>query len=241
MANPGNVLCDLVAQLQDRKTGRVRIPGFYDDVRPIEDWERREFAALPFDEAEYAASLGVSELFGEEGYTSLERVWARPTCDVNGIYGGYAGAGAKTVLPAWAGAKVSMRLVPDQKPETIARQFEAFIREIVPAGVSVEVSSVHGADPVIVEASGPIFEAMTIALEEVWGKRPVLVREGGSIPIVAVFAEILEVPVLLAGFGLEDDNLHSPNEKFNISHFYNGIRTSVRLLDLLGATEASAK
>jgi acetylornithine deacetylase/succinyl-diaminopimelate desuccinylase-like protein len=237
VANPGNALAHIVAQLVDRETGRVQIPGFYDEVVPLEKWERDGFGELPFSEAEYCAELGIEETFGEEGYTTLERVWARPTCDVNGIYGGYQGEGAKTVLPSWAGAKVSMRLVPKQNPERIAQLFSDYVQQIAPRGVTVEVKSLHGAESVLIDAQGPIVEAAMGAQKDVWGKRPVLVREGGSIPIVATFSQVLEVPILLMGFGLNDDQLHAPNEKFNISHFYNGIRTSVRLLDRAGVSD----
>ena len=179
------------------------------------------------------------ELFGEEGYTTRERAWARPTCDVNGIFGGYMGKGAKTVLPSWGGAKVSMRLVPDQEPAKIAKLFTDHVQKAAPKGVTVEVSYLHGADPVVVEASGPIVDAAMDAMAEIWGARPVRIREGGSIPIVSTFAQVLGAPVLLLGFGLNDDGLHSPNEKFNISHFYNGVRSVARLLDRLGELELS--
>jgi acetylornithine deacetylase/succinyl-diaminopimelate desuccinylase-like protein len=231
--NPLNALCHIVDGLRDATTGKILIPGFYDDVRPLESWERDEFAKLPWDEAAYKTELGVPSVFGEEGYTTRERASARPTCDVNGIFGGYMGKGAKTVLPSWGGAKVSMRLVPDQDPKKIARQFEDHVKALAPAGVTVEVTALHGADPVIVEVKGPIVDAALDAMEEVWGARPVRIREGGSIPIVSTFASVLQCPVLLLGFGLNDDGLHSPNEKFNISHFYNGIRSIVRLLDRL--------
>ncbi len=233
VTNPLNALGQIIAKLRDEKTGRILIPGFYDDVRPLEEWERKEFGSLPYDEEAYRSELGVAELFGEEGYTTRERTWGRPTCDVNGIFGGYMGKGAKTVLPSWGGAKISMRLVPDQNPKTIAKLFGDYIRSIAPAGVTVEVESLHGADPVVVEAKGPIVDAALDAMEEIWGARPVRIREGGSIPIVSTFASVLGTPVLLLGFGLNDDGLHSPNEKFNISHYYNGIRSVARLLDRL--------
>ncbi len=234
VANPGNALCRIVGELVDPATGRVKIPGFYDAVRPLEEWERKEFAALPFEEAEYKGELGISETFGEEGYTTLERSWARPTCDVNGLWSGYQGVGAKTVLPAKAGAKVSMRLVPDQDPQTVAGLFSDYVQSIAPSGVTVEAEYLHGAGAVLIDIGGPIAECAMQAQEEIWGKRPVRVREGGSIPIVDVFAKVLGKPILLLGYGLPDDRLHSPNEKFNISHFYNGIRTTVRVLDLVG-------
>lgn len=233
VANPGNVLATIVASLRDAHTGVVQIEGFYDQVRPLADWERAEFAALPFDEASYREDLGIPATFGEEGYTTLERAWARPTCDVNGLFGGYQGAGAKTVLPAWAGAKVSMRLVPDQHPDEIARLFEAHVRKVTPPGVTVEVQHLNSAMPVLVDTQGPIAEAALAAMGDIW-RRPVRVREGGSIPIVATFADMLKAPILLLGFGLADDRLHSPNEKLDIDNFYGGIRAMVRLFDRLG-------
>jgi acetylornithine deacetylase/succinyl-diaminopimelate desuccinylase-like protein len=233
VANPGNVLASIVGQLRDPRTGVIQIPGFYDKVRPLEEWERAEFAALGFDEEAYRNDLGIPAVFGEEGYTTLERAWARPTCDVNGIFGGYQGAGAKTVLPGWAGAKVSMRLVPDQDPLEIARLFQEYVGQLTPAGVEVEVSHLNSALPVLVATDGPIVEAALEAMADIW-RRPVRVREGGSIPIVATFAEVLKVPILLLGFGSTDDRLHSPNEKFNIANFYGGIRAMVRMFDRLG-------
>jgi acetylornithine deacetylase/succinyl-diaminopimelate desuccinylase-like protein len=233
VANPLNALCEIVAKLRDSRTGKVLIPGFYDDVRPLQDWERQEFAKLPFDEEAYRTELGVPEVSGEQGYTTRERAWARPTLDVNGIFGGYQARGAKTVLPSWGGAKVSMRLVPDQAPEKVARLFTEHVHQVAPPGVVVEVSYLHGAEAVAVEAEGPLVEAAMAAMTDVWGVRPVRIREGGSIPIVSTFAKVLGAPVLLLGFGLTDDGLHSPNEKFNISHFYGGIRSVVRLLDRL--------
>ncbi|MDX1501314.1 MAG: dipeptidase [Thermoanaerobaculia bacterium] len=234
VANPANAVAEIVSRLVDFDTGRVQIPGFYDDVRPLEQWERQEFAALDFDPDAYRSGLGVAADWGEQGYSILERAWARPTCDVNGIFGGYAGEGAKTVIPARAGAKVSMRLVPDQKPKEIARLFTEYVESVAPRGVVVDVEYHHGANPVLIETEGPICEAAMAAQEDVWGRPPVRIREGGSIPVVGTLADVLEVPVVLIGFGLPDDRLHSPNEKFNISHFYNGIRTTVRLLDRAG-------
>jgi acetylornithine deacetylase/succinyl-diaminopimelate desuccinylase-like protein len=234
VANPANALCQVIAQLQDPKTGKVLIPGFYDDVLPLQDWEREEFAALPFDEPAYMKDLEIDQVFGEEGYTTLERTWGRPTLDVNGLFSGYQGEGAKTVLPARAGAKVSMRLVPNQDPEKVAHLFADYVKTLTPPGVHIETSGVHGAQPVLIDIRGPIADAAMAAQEDIFGARPVRVREGGSIPIVASFSDVLEVPTLLMGFGLPDDRLHAPNEKFNISHFYNGIRAVVRLLDRAG-------
>ncbi len=231
VANPANALAEIIARLRDSESGRILIPGFYDDVLPLADWEREDWARLPHDDEAYKQALGIAEVSGEAGYTTLERAWARPTCDVNGIWGGYQGDGAKTVLPGTAGAKVSMRLVPHQDPKKIAQKFRRYVESLAPAGVSVEVKDLHGAEPVLVEIDGALAEAAIAAQTDVWGKAPFKIREGGSIPIVGTFAQVLEVPILLVGFGLPDDRLHSPNEKFNISYFYNGIRTVVRLLD----------
>jgi acetylornithine deacetylase/succinyl-diaminopimelate desuccinylase-like protein len=232
--NPLNALAHIVGQLRDPETGVIRIPGFYDDVLPLEEWERKEWSSLPFDEAEYLAETGSPAIFGEEGYTTRERASGRPTCDVNGIFGGYMGKGAKTVLPSWGGAKVSMRLVPNQDPEKIARLFTDYVESVAPQGVTVDVTYIHGGPPSLLKTEGPIVEAAMAAMEDIWGARPVRIREGGSIPIVSTFWEVLHGPVLVLGFGLNDDALHSPNEKFNISHFYNGVRSVVRLLDRLG-------
>jgi acetylornithine deacetylase/succinyl-diaminopimelate desuccinylase-like protein len=234
VANPINALAHILDGLLDSETGRVLVPGFYDDVVPLTDEERERFGALPFDEREYTRSLGIPEVHGEEGYTTKERVWGRPTCDVNGIYGGYQGKGAKTVLPSWAGAKVSMRLVPDQDPDEIGRRFEQHVQSLAPAGVTVEARYIHGAPAVLINTDGPLVEAAMAAQEDVFGAAPVLVREGGSIPIVGTFHHVLGVPVILMGFGFSDDGLHSPNEQFDIGQFYAGIRTIVRLLDRLG-------
>ena len=230
--NPLNALATILGKLKDPSTGRIQIPGFYDGVRELSEDERDEMAALPFDAAGYARELGISEPRGEAGFTTFERIGVRPTCDVNGIWGGYQGAGAKTVLPSHGGAKVSMRLVPDQDPDDIEEKFRRFVEEIAPAGVEVEIEAHHGAYPVLIEAQGPIAEAALKAMEEIWGAPPVRTREGGSIPIVSTFSRVLGCPVLLLGFGLDDDNLHAPNEKFNVGHYYNGIRSTIRLLDL---------
>jgi acetylornithine deacetylase/succinyl-diaminopimelate desuccinylase-like protein len=231
VANPANALCQIISRLRDPATGRILIPGFYDDVQPLEEWERKEFARLPFDEAAYCEEIGIEESFGEEGYTTLERAWARPTCDVNGLYGGYEGKGAKTVLPAWAGAKISMRLVPDQQPDTIAELFREHVQAVTPRGVTTEVKFIHGAPAILISAEGPMIEAAAKAQEATWGKAPVHIREGGSIPIVGTFSDVLECPVLLVGLGLPDDRLHSPNEKIDLENYYRGIETIARLLE----------
>ncbi len=235
VTNPLNALTEIVSRLWDSKTGRVLIPGFYDDVVPLADWERKEFQSLPFDEEAYRNEIGVSELVGEEGYTTLERVWGRPTCDVNGVFGGYMAAGAKTVLPAWGGAKVSMRLVPNQDPNKVKELFTDYVQRLKPPGVEVEVIDHHGADPVLIQADGVLVEAALAAMADVW-QRPVRVREGGSIPIVSTFSKVLRIPVLLLGFGLSDDRLHSPNEKINLNNFYGGIRAVVRMLERMGSS-----
>ena len=238
--NPLNALATILGKLKDPDTGRIQVPGFYDDVRELSAEERAEIASLPFDEEDYARELGISEPRGEEGFSTLERTGVRPTCDVNGIWGGYQGAGAKTVLPSFGAAKVSMRLVPDQDPDVIEERFRQFVQEHVPAGVEVEIESHHGAYPVLIEAEGPLADAALRAMEEIWGAPPVRTREGGSIPIVSTFSRVLGCPVLLLGFGLDDDNLHAPNEKFNVGHYYNGIRSTIRLLDLAGDDTAIA-
>jgi acetylornithine deacetylase/succinyl-diaminopimelate desuccinylase-like protein len=234
VTNPANALAEIVASLRDSRTGKIRIDGFYDDVRPLADWEREEFAALGDDEEATRQDLGVPALTGEGGFSFLERTWARPTCDVNGLWSGYQGKGAKTVLPAKAGCKVSFRLVADQTPERVGELLKAHVAKVAPPGVTVEVEAMHGGGAVTVDATGPIADAALDALADVYGRRPVRIRTGGSIPIVATFAQVLKTPVLLLGFGLEDDRLHSPNEKFNISHFRLGIRAVARLLDRLG-------
>ncbi len=238
VTNPLNALSQIISQLRDANSGKVLITGFYDDVLPLEDWERKEFANLDFDEEAYRGDLEVPRLFGEDGYSTLERVWARPTCDVNGIFGGYSGQGAKTVLPSWGGAKVSMRLVPNQDSRKIERLFTDYVHHVSPPGVEVEVIAHHGAPPVLVETEGPVVEAAMAAMADVW-QRPVKVREGGSIPIVSTFSRVLGVPTLLLGFGLSDDRLHSPNEKFNLKNFYGGIRAVVRMLDRMSVLEPS--
>ena len=238
VVNPLNALARILAALKDPQSGRITVPGFYDAVRPVAEWERREIAALPFDEAAYRQDLGVAALDGERDFTPLERATVRPTLDVNGIFGGYMAGGAKTVLPAWGGAKVSMRLVPDQNPEEIGRRFVAHVQSLAPPGVRVEATLLHHGKPMLITTAGPYFAAAMEALADTFGKRPLRVREGGSIPVVDTFASVLHAPVLLMGFGLPDDRLHSPNEKMSIPQFYDGIRCCVRLLDRVAEVAA---
>lgn len=230
--NPINELSRIIAAFHD-EDGRVTIPGFYDDVRPLESWERDAFADLPFDEEAFAAETGAPKLQGEKDYTTLERIWARPTLDCNGIWGGFTEPGAKTVLPSKAHAKFSCRLVPDQDPHDIAERAEAYVRELASDAVTVDVSVHHGGPPVIADRDNPVVDAAIRVLSEVWNTDAVFTRGGGSIPVVATFSRVVEVPTVLIGFGLEDDRLHSPNEKFNVENFYAGIRVSARLWDEL--------
>jgi len=231
--NPANVLARMIAACQG-PFGRVAIPGFYKDVRPIEAWEREEFARLPFDEAAYQRDTGVPRLFGEEGYTTLERKWARPTFDVNGLLSGFTGEGAKTVLPSVAKAKFSMRLVPDQDPESITALVKEFLQDIKPPTVEIEVLSHHGAKPVLVPRSGKGVQAAEKAYERGFGRRPVFIREGGSIPVVNTFQAELGAQSILLGLGLPDDDAHAPNEKFRIEDFYRGSITMAAFLEELG-------
>ncbi|SIO58737.1 Acetylornithine deacetylase/Succinyl-diaminopimelate desuccinylase [Singulisphaera sp. GP187] len=232
VANPCNALAEILASLKG-SDGKIQLPGFYDSVKPLEDWERAEFAKLPFSEAEFQASTGVPSLEGESGYTTLERKWARPTCDVNGIYGGYQGPGPKTVLPCKAGAKFSFRLVPDQDPATVAEQLRAHLKAVCPPGVTYELIVHHGAPAVLVGVDSPGVRAAVRAVEVGFGKAPVFIREGGSIPVVGLLKDQLGVDTLLLGWGQNDDNLHGPNEKFSLADFQNGIKASAHLFEEL--------
>jgi acetylornithine deacetylase/succinyl-diaminopimelate desuccinylase-like protein len=230
--NPANVLGELIASLHDAD-GRVNIPGFYDDVVDPTPAERAEWRSLPFDEKRFAAALELSSLYGEKGYSTLERKWVRPTCDVNGITAGYQGAGAKTVIGAKASAKISMRLVPNQDPAKIRAAFEAALRDRCPANVKIEFANYGLAGPFLTPREG---KAMTLAAEAVemgFGVKPVLMREGGSIPVVALFKQVLGLDTLLIGFGLDDDRVHSPNEKFDLHAFHHGTRTAAALYERL--------
>src|SRR5919108_649115 len=230
VANPAFVLAQVLAQMKDR-SGRIRIPGFYDDVRPLSDAERAEWKKLPFNETRYKKELGAPRLFGESGYSTLERVWARPTFEVNGLLSGFTGEGAKTVIPAVSMAKVSMRLVPDQGPDKIADLFDSYVRKITPKTVEVSITRMHGGKPWMTDFDNPFVQAAGRAIEKGFGKAPVFNREGGSIPVVATFQEILGLPSVLFGVGLPDENAHAPNEKLDLGNFHGGIIASAFLYD----------
>ncbi|GAB4040785.1 dipeptidase [Spirosoma jeollabukense] len=224
VANPINVLCEMIASLHD-ENGRITIPGFYDNVTDLSDTERSELAKAPFDLDEYKRDLGIGDVMGETGYSTNERTSIRPTLDVNGIWGGYTGEGAKTVLPSKASAKISMRLVPNQTPDEITELFTKHFKSIAPAGVTVEVMPHHGGMPYVTPVDSVEFEAASKAMEEAWGKKPIPTRGGGSIPITALFEKELGVKSILMGFGLDSDALHSPNESYGLFNFYKGIET----------------
>jgi acetylornithine deacetylase/succinyl-diaminopimelate desuccinylase-like protein len=230
VANPAFVLAQMLAQMKDR-SGRIKIPGFYEDVRPLSDAERAEFKKLPFNEKQYRKSVGAPKLFGETGFSTLERASARPTFEVNGLLSGFTGAGAKTVLPAVAMAKVSMRLVPDQDPGKIGDLFEAYVKKIAPRTVEVKVTRMHGGKPWMASLDSPYVQAAGRAIEQGFGQKPVFTREGGSIPVVATFQEVLGLPSVLFGVGLPDDRIHAPNEKLDLANFHNGIIASAVLYE----------
>ncbi len=224
VANPVNVLCSLIASLHDAD-GRIAIPGFYAAVRELSTTERAALAEAPFDEAAYMKDLGVKALAGEKGYTAPERASIRPTLDVNGIWGGYIGEGAKTVLPSKASAKISMRLVPDQKSDAITQLFVDHFKKIAPPYVSVKVMPHHGGEAAVTPTDSAAYRAASKAMEETFGRKPIPTRGGGSIPIVALFEEVLGLKTILFGFGLDSDNIHSPNEHYGVFNYMAGIRT----------------
>jgi len=227
--NPINVLAEMISKLKD-SSGKIKIPGFYKDVIKLTKKERENFKALHFSEKKYALELGVKKLNGEKGYSTLERVWARPTLDCNGIFGGFTGEGAKTVLPSKATAKISMRLVPNQDPKKIAKLFKAYLTNIAPKTVKLVIKDLHGAYPIATSLDDRATVSAAKALSKVFGKRTIFMREGGSIPIVVVFAKRLKAAPVLMGMGLNTENLHSPNEHFNLNHFHLGILSSTRFL-----------
>jgi acetylornithine deacetylase/succinyl-diaminopimelate desuccinylase-like protein len=233
VTNPANALSTILAQLLDAN-GRIQIPGFYDDVLPLSPRERQEFGSLPFSDASFMQQIGVTGVTGEVGYSTLERRWARPTCDINGLWSGYQGEGSKTVLPAKAGAKFSFRLVPHQDPAKIVPAVKQFIASRIPPGITWELIEFHSAPAMLTPLESPYMSAAATAIEQGFQKRPVFIREGGSIPIATAFQQHLGADVLLMGWGLDDDNTHSPNEKFHLADFHRGIQASAQLWEELG-------
>mgnify|MGYP006273226641 CR=1 FL=1 len=226
--NPINALCRLIGKLHDDE-GRITVPGFYDDVSPLTDAERQQFRALPFDEHKYQQKLGVDAVHGEAGFSTLERRWARPTCDVNGIYGGYTGEGPKTIVPSTATAKITCRLVPNQNPDKLTQALESFLQANTPAGTKLKFMAHHGGWPTVADLNSPFIAAARRAIEQAFGTAPVMIREGGSIPVVATFKLILGVDTLLLGWGQDTDNLHSPDEHFSLADFHKGTLASAVL------------
>jgi len=224
VANPVNVLCQMIASLHDSKR-HVTVKGFYDDVKKVSAKERKAMNEAPYDEKQYMKDLGVDDLMGEKGYTTIERTGIRPTLDVNGIWGGYIGEGAKTVLPSKAFAKISMRLVPDQDPKKIEKLFQKHFESLAPKSVKVKVSAHHGGWPVVVPTNSVEYKASEKAMELAYGKKPLPQRGGGSIPIVAMFDQVLDAKSVLMGFGLDSDDIHSPNEHYGLFNYYKGIET----------------
>jgi acetylornithine deacetylase/succinyl-diaminopimelate desuccinylase-like protein len=230
VANPINELAKIISKLQD-KNGKVTIPNFYNDVIKLTKKERENFKSLKFSDKKFAKELHVKELQGETGYTTIERISARPTLDCNGIIGGFTGEGAKTVLPSKASAKISMRLVPSQDPKKIAKEFKKYVLSIAPKSIDVEVKELHGGLPFYTSFENDYVIAASKAISKAFNKKNVYTREGGSIPIVVEFANQLKSPVVLMGLGLDTDDIHSPNEHFHISNFERGIYSSVYFLD----------
>ena len=226
--NPAIVLTQMLGALFDERH-RIQVPGFYDDVVPLSEAEREQLQALPFNETHFMEQIGVDGLGGENGYSTLERRWARPSCDVNGLWSGYQGEGAKTVLPARAGAKLSFRLVPDQDPEKIAVALRSFFESMLMPGIEMELVEFHGGPGIVVPLDSPYIRAAARAIEDGFGRAPVFIREGGSIPVITTFHEQLRADILLLGWGLSDDNTHSPNEKFCLADFHRATRASAHL------------
>ena len=229
VANPINILAEIISKLQD-KNGRIAIPGFYDDIVKLTKKEKENYKKLKFSEKKFAKDLKVAELKGEKGYSTLERIWIRPTLDCNGIIGGFTGKGAKTVIPSKVTAKISMRLVPNQNSKKIFKLFTKYIKQIAPRSVKVNVTSLHGGEPSLTPLNDKATIAASKAMEKAFGKKTVFIREGGSIPIVTDFSKSLKSPVVLMGLGLNSENLHSPNEHFNLNNFELGIISSAYFL-----------
>lgn len=224
VANPINILCKMIASLHD-ENNHITIPAFYNKVDELSAAERTALNSAPFDLKEYQDELGIKEVWGEKGYTTLERTGTRPTLDVNGIWGGYTGEGAKTVLPSKANAKISMRLVPHQSSDEISALFQKHFESIAPAGVTVKVTAHHGGEPVVTPTDSAAYKAAAKAIQTSFGKEPIPTRGGGSIPIIALFERTLGLKTVLMGFGLDNDNIHSPNEKYDVANYYKGIET----------------
>ncbi len=240
-ANPAQGLAEMLAKLKN-SDGTVAVPGFYDEVLPLEEWERTEMTSLQHDDQKLKEYLGVETLTGEQGYSTLERKTARPTLDINGIWGGFGGEGAKTIIPARAGAKVSMRLVPNQTSAAIGRLFRTYLENLVPSGLKVKITELTGADPVLVFRDRKAIQAARQAITIGFGKEPVFIREGGSIPIVNALKEELSIDdVLLLGWGSPDDGAHSPNEKFCLNDFHCGVRSVAALLYELASYRAGTE
>ncbi len=237
VVNPAYALAQILAQLKD-KHGRVTIPGFYDDVRKLPAEERRALARLPFHEKKFEKDIGAPALFGEKGYSTLERLWTRPTLEINGLYSGFIGEGAKTVLPGRAMAKVSMRLVPNQDPARIARLFTQHVKRICPRTVRLTIKEISGRGmPWLAPTDHPAMQAMARAIQKGFGKKPVFTRTGGTIPVVATFTRLLKVPSLLMGIGLPDENAHAPNEKLDLDNLHHGMLSAVHLWNELAETK----
>jgi acetylornithine deacetylase/succinyl-diaminopimelate desuccinylase-like protein len=232
--NPFVALAQIIAALKDA-SGRILIPGIYDKVVPPSPEELKAWKSLPFDEEHYRESeVGSRELTGEPGFSVLERTWARPTLDVHGIAGGFTGAGAKTVIPAKATAKISLRLVPEMTSDEVFAQFKSFIESLPLKGVAVQVRLIHSGEPIVIGANNAYIQAATRAMRQVFHKGTVFIRSGGSIPIVGDFERYLKIPTVMMGFGLPDDNLHAPNEKFHIANFYRGIESIILFWEEIG-------
>ncbi len=238
IANPANAIAALCGSLVDA-TGKVQIPGFYDDVAELTEAEKRQFEALPFSESEFLNEIGSVAVFGEGGYSTLERRWTRPTCDINGIVSGYTGEGPKTIVPSKASAKITCRLVPNQNPRKILDSLETFLRDQCPAGLKFEFLRFHGCEGFVLDPTSPWISAASEAVEAAFGKSPVFIREGGSIPVVSSFQQILGIDTLLLGWGRNTDNLHSPDEHFHVEDFHNGTLASAYLWQKLGAVKAN--
>jgi len=234
VVNPAEALARMISSCRDSESGRVTIPGFYDDVLPLTDEERAQWETLPFDEDAYRAELGVDALLKEDDYGVLERTWARPTFEVNGFLSGFTGEGSKTVLPAKAMAKISMRLVANQHPDSIMDAVEKHLRAVTPPGVRLEITRMQGGTPWLTPQDHPVMQAAGRAMQRGFGADPVFMREGGSIPLVSLLEELFEVPAVLMGIGLPDENAHAPNENLDLDNFYGGIASSAYFFEELG-------